>query len=145
MAKITFFPISSGGGGSSTSIFSFQLANVIGASTTTWVGTGLIAGGNEPASTLIMPIACTLSDMYLMHYSTSQPLSGSQVFTVRKNGVDTALTITIGAGSVPTATPFSNLGNSVSFAVGDKLSIRRVNNATANGGAVNGISFKMVI
>jgi hypothetical protein len=80
-----------------------------------------------------------------MHYNTTQPATGSQVFTVRKNGVDTSLVITIAAGSAPTTTPYSLLGVSVSFAVGDKLAIRRVNNATATGGAVNGLSFKMVI
>jgi hypothetical protein len=129
----------------STSILSFQLANVINASTTTWVGVGLTGGTNESTATVIMPVACTLSDMYTMHYNTTQPASGSQVFTVRKNGVDTALAITISAGSVPTTTPYSNTANSVTFAAGDKLSIRRVNNASTTGGAVNGLSFKLTI
>jgi hypothetical protein len=131
--------------GNSVSLFSFQLANNIVLSATTWVGVGVTAGSNESTSTVIMPVACTLSDMYTMHYTTTQPASGSQVFTVRKNGVDTALSITISAGSVSTTTPYSNTTNSVSFAVGDKLSIRRVNNATALGGAVNGLSFKLTI
>lgn len=138
-------PQYSSGSGSTTQIFSFQLANVAAASTTTWVGVGVTAGSNETTSTLVMPVACTLSDMYTMHYSTAQPATGSQVFTVRKNGVDTALAITIAAGSAPTTTPYSNLANSVSFAVGDKFAVRRVNNATTTGGAVNGLSFKMVI
>jgi len=131
--------------GNSINTFGFQLANTIALSATTWVGVGLNNGSNESTSTYIMPMACTLSDMYTMHYTTTQPASGSQVFTVRKNGVDTALSITIAAGSAPTTTPYSNTANSVTFAVGDKLSIRRVNNATAIGGAVNGLSFKMVI
>lgn len=129
----------------SISILSFQLANVINASTTTWIGVGVTGGTNESTATVIMPVACTLSDMYTMHYNTTQPASGSQVFTVRKNGVDTALAITISAGSVPTTTPYSNTSNSVTFAAGDKLSIRRVNNATTTGGAVNGLSFKLTI
>jgi hypothetical protein len=129
----------------STQIWGFQLANVIAAATTTWVGIGQIAGSTENVSTVIIPVACTLSDMYTMHYSTAQPATGSQVFMVRKNGVDTALTITIAAGSAPTTTPYSLLGVSVSFAVGDKLAVRRVNNAATTGGAVNGFSFKMVI
>ena len=130
---------------SSTSIFAFQLANVIAANTTSWVGIGVTNGSNESTSTLIIPVACTLSNMYTMHYTTAQPATGSQVITVRKNGVDTALAITIVAGSAPTTTPYSDLVDSVSFAVGDKLAIRRVNNATTTGGAVNGLSFKMVI
>lgn len=131
--------------GNSVSTFGFQLANTIATSATTWVGVGLNNGTNESTSTYIMPVACTLSNMYTMHYNTTQPASGSQVFTVRKNGVDTALSITISAGSVPTTTPYSNTANSVTFAVGDKLSIRRQNFATAIGGAVNGLSFKMTI
>ncbi len=130
--------------GSSVSIFSFQLANTIATSATTWVGVGVTGGTNESTSTIIIPIACTLSDMYTMHYNTTQPATGSQVITLRKNGVDTALVITIAAGSVPTTTPYYNSA-SVSFAAGDKLSIRRVNNATAVGGAVNGLSFKLTI
>jgi hypothetical protein len=129
----------------STQIWGFQLANVIASSTTTWVGIGVTAGSNETTSTFIIPVACTLSDMYTMHYSTAQPATGSQVFTVRKNGVDTALVITIAAGSAPTTTPYSLLGVSVSFAIGDKLAIRRQNFATTTGGAVNGLTFKMVI
>ena len=131
--------------GNSVSVFSFQLANTIATSATTWIGVGITGGTNESTATVIMPVACTLSDMYTMHYNTTQPATGSQVFTVRKNGVDTALSITISAGSVPTTTPYSNTSNSVTFAAGDKLSIRRVNNATATGGAVNGLSFKLTI
>jgi hypothetical protein len=138
-------PQYSGGSSSSTQLWNFQLANTIATSATTWVGVGVTGGTNESAATVIMPVACTLSDMYTMHYNTTQPATGSQVFTVRKNGVDTSLVITIAAGSAPTTTPYSLLGVSVSFAVGDKLAIRRVNNATATGGAVNGLSFKMVI
>ncbi len=129
----------------STQLWNFQLANTIATSATTWIGVGITGGTNESTSTVIMPVACTLSDMYTMHYNTTQPATGSQVFTVRKNGVDTALSITISAGSVPTTTPYSNTANSVTFAAGDKLSIRRVNNATATGGAVNGLSFKLTI
>jgi hypothetical protein len=138
-------PQYSGGSSSSTQIWGFQLANVIALSATTWVGIGVTAGSAETTSTFIIPAACTLSDMYTMHYSTAQPATGSQVFTVRKNGVDTALVITIAAGSAPTTTPYSLLGVSVSFAVGDKLAIRRQNFATTTGGAVNGLTFKMVI
>lgn len=129
----------------SVSTFGFQLANTIAASTTTWVGIGVTAGSLESNSVYIMPMACTLSDMYIMHYNTTQPATGGQVFTVRKNAVDTALSITIAAGSAATTTPYSNTANSVSFAVGDKLSIRRQNFASGIGGAVNGISFKLTV
>jgi hypothetical protein len=126
-------------------IWNFQTANVINASTTTWIGVGLTAGGNEQSSTVIIPHAMTLTNMYLMHYTGTQPASGSQVITVRKNAVDTALVITIAAGAASTATPYSNTTNPVTFVAGDKLSIRRVNNATGSGGAFNGLSFTITV
>jgi len=135
-------PQYSGGSGLTNQIWNFQTANVIAASTTTWIGVGMTAGSNEQTSTVIIPHAMTLTNMYLMHYTLTQPASGSQVITVRKNGVDTALVITIASGAAPTATPYSNTTNPVTFVAGDKLSIRRVNNATAgSGGAFNGLSF----
>jgi len=127
----------------SNQLFTFNVGTAIAGSTTTWIATGVTAGSNESISTVIIPHAITLSNMYLMHYSTNQPASGSQVITVRKNAVDTALVITIAAGAVTSTTPYSNLANTVSFAVGDKLSIRRVNNATATGGIFNGLSFSI--
>lgn len=127
----------------SEQLLGFQLANTIAAATSTWVNVGLVAGANESTATMIIPFNCVLSNMYVMHYNTTQPATGSQVFTVRKNGVDTTLAITIPAGSVPTTTPYSNTANTVSFSAGDKLSIRRTNNASGIGGAVNGISLKL--
>ena len=95
-----------------STLFSFNLGNVIVGSATSWVAAGVVNGGNESSATVIIPYACILSDMYTMHYTTTQPASGAQVFTVRKNAVDTALTITIAAGSAPTTTPYSNTSNS---------------------------------
>lgn len=126
-------------------LWNFQNAAAIAASTTSWIGVGLTAGGNESSSTVIIPHAMSLKNMYLMHYSTNQPASGAQVITVRKNGADTSLAITIAAGAVTSATPYSNTAHTISFVAGDKLSIRRVNNATAPGGVFNGISFSMVV
>lgn len=129
----------------STQILTFQLANTIAASTTNYVNVGLNATTIENAATMIIPVACTLSNMYTLHYTITQPVSGAQIITVRKNGVDTALSITIAAYSAPSNTPYSDLTNSVSFAVGDKMSIKRQNLSTGTGGAVSGLSFKMAI
>jgi hypothetical protein len=131
--------------GASSQVLSFQLANTIGASITNYVNTGLVTTTIENAATMIAPVAFTLSNMYTVHYTSTQPASGAQVLTVRKNGVDTALSITIAAGSAPTTTPYSDLTNSVSFAVGDRMTIKRQNLATAASGALSGISFKMTI
>jgi hypothetical protein len=131
--------------GASTQVLTFQISATINASTTVFMNTGTIATTIESAGTMIAPVAFTLSNMYTVHYTSTQPASGAQILTVRKNGVDTALSITIAAGSVPTTTPYSDLTNSVSFAVGDRMTIKRQNLATAAGGAVSGISLKLTI
>lgn len=131
--------------GASSQVLTFQIATTINASTTNYLNTGVTNTTIENAATMIAPVAFTLSNMYTLHYTSTQPASGAQVLTVRKNGVDTALSITIAAGSVPTTTPYSDLTNSVSFAVGDRMTIKRQNLATAAGGAVSGISLKLTI
>lgn len=55
------------------------------------------------------------------------PASNSVVFTVRKNGADTVLTCTIGAGQQKAA----DISNSVDFGWGDRFSIKVVSSATA--------------
>lgn len=76
---------------------------------------------------------CIISHLFIVTAS-SQPGTGSLVFTLRKNGVDTALTITIPAVTV--AGTFSDTTNSVAFSAGDLLSLKGVNNATTNGAAL---------
>jgi hypothetical protein len=129
----------------SNQIFTFQIANTIAASATTFVNVNVTTTALENAGTIIIPVACTLSNMYTLHYTNTQPATGAQIITVRKNGVDTALSITIAAGSAPSTTPYSDLTNSVSFAVGDRLSFRRQNFATTAGGALNGLSLIMTL
>jgi hypothetical protein len=131
--------------GASSQVLTFQIASTINASITNYLNTGVTNTTIENAATMIAPVAFTLSNMYTVHYTSTQPASGAQVLTVRKNGVDTALSITIAAGSAPTTTPYSDLTNSVSFAVGDRMTIKRQNLATAAGGAVSGISLKLTI
>jgi hypothetical protein len=64
----------------------------------------------------------------LVRTTSTQSATGSLVFTLRKNGVDTAIILTIAAGA--TANTFVANG-SVAFAVGDLISIKVRNNATA--------------
>lgn len=59
----------------------------------------------------------------------TQPASGSLVFTVQKNNVGTAITGTLAAGAGAGTT--TDLTNSVSFAAGDLIVIKVVNNATS--------------
>lgn len=76
---------------------------------------------------------CIVSNLALVT-ATSQPGTGSLVFTVRKNGVDTALTITIPAATV--AGTFADTTNNVAFSAGDLLSLKAVNNASSNSAAL---------
>jgi hypothetical protein len=59
---------------------------------------------------------------------TSQPATGSCVFTVQKNGVDTGIVITVPAGSAPGV--FSETATQVSFNAGESITLKSVNNAT---------------
>jgi hypothetical protein len=62
--------------------------------------------------------------------ATAQSGTGSVVYTLRKNGVNTAITITIAAGAA--AGTFTDSTNSVQFAANDLISLKAVNNASAN-------------
>jgi hypothetical protein len=55
------------------------------------------------------------------------PASNTVVFTVRKNGADTALTCTIGAGQTQAA----DTTNKINFGVGDRFAIKCVSSASA--------------
>jgi hypothetical protein len=65
-----------------------------------------------------IPFACTLKNLYIYHNSVG---AGAQTitYTVMKNGVGTALTVTMAPGSASG----SDTVNTVSFAAGDEVSI----------------------
>lgn len=70
--------------------------------------------------------------------SSSQPGSGALVLTVRKNAGDTAVTITIAAGSA--AGSFSDSTNSFSVVAGtDVLGVKLVNGASGTSAAMIGV------
>lgn len=104
-----------------------------------------IAGQNnfnstEAARQFVMPVAGTLKNLYVVT-GTNQPASGSIVITVRENGVDQALTLTVAANA--TANTFSDVTHSFAFDAGALISIKFVNNAT--GGSANIISWSAEI
>jgi len=109
---------------------------------TNFLGTSFVAIANENARQLIMPQDCTLSRLYFRTLNT-QSATGSLVITVRKNAVDTALVITIPAGSV--ANTFSNTTNSISFSAGDFSSVKVQNNATATSAQTASIAIMVTI
>lgn len=87
-----------------------------------------------------IPTACTFSNFYARIYS-AQGASGSLVFTLQKNAVDTALVVTIAAGSA--AGNFSDTSNTVTFAAGDTWQVKITQNATSGSTSMAGYSFKL--
>ncbi len=70
---------------------------------------------------------CIVKNLYIATGST-QPATGTMVFTLRKNGVDTSLVVTIAANAV--AGGYADNIDEVTFSAGDLLSLKSVNNAT---------------
>ena len=114
----------------------------LGAGQSTFANFSNVSGGTEPARRLPMPTACTLSNFYFL-MSTNQPATGSLLLTIRKNSADTALVITVAAGSVAGA--YSNTANSATFAAGDLMAIRFNNNASSSSGSLGAWSCLMTI
>jgi hypothetical protein len=105
---------------------------------TTYAGFENIGGlTNENLRRVIIPTACTISRFYTVTNS-SQSATGSMTLTIRKNNADTVLVITIAAGSA--AGIYSNTANTVSFAAGDAMAIKFVNNATATSASIISVS-----
>jgi hypothetical protein len=74
--------------------------------------------------------------------STTQPVSGSLVITVQKNGVDTALVLTIAAGSI--AGVYENTVNSFTFVDNDLISFKVVNGASGSSAGLYDIQFNCI-
>jgi hypothetical protein len=112
-------------------LFGAGITNVPGAATPTTrfiVFLGLTAVALENQRQIPVPYAVTFKNFFCFFgVGASQPVSGSLVLTIRKNGVDTAITITIPAGS--SIGTYSDTTNSESFAAGDLISVKAVNNA----------------
>jgi hypothetical protein len=99
---------------------------------------GLPIATSEVTRRIIICNNVTLKNFYV-YTSTTQPATGSHVLTIFKNGVATAITITIPSGSG--AGLFSDTTNSESFVQGDAISIQAVNNALVNSGVI--VSFQI--
>jgi hypothetical protein len=92
---------------------------------------------SENARSMIIPFNITINKLYIGTENV-QPVTGSSVFTLRKNGVATSIVTTVPAGSA--AGVFVNTINSVSFLAGDLVSIEHINNAVVNSATINQIS-----
>jgi hypothetical protein len=132
------------GAGSGTSFLTGTFAGLtVGAGGTVF---STLTGGNfsgiENARITIMPQACTLSRMYFAT-ATAQPASGALVLTLRKNNADTALVITIAAGTAGNF--FNDTTNAVSFTAGQYASIRFQNFASAASAQANAVALMVTI
>jgi hypothetical protein len=81
-----------------------------------------------------MPCAGTLKNFYVRN-RTTQSTGGSLVFTVRKNGADTSITVTFVNADGALVTK-SDTTNTVSVAAGDLITVKGVNGAGASASAI---------
>lgn len=79
-----------------------------------------------------VPEAGTMKNLYV-RLSSAQPATGSLVITVQKNLADTALTVTIAAGTAG-GTTHSDTTHTVAWNAGDILTFKVRNNATSASG-----------
>jgi hypothetical protein len=91
----------------------------------------------ESARQIVVPCSMRISKFFIQT-GNSQSATGSHVLTLRKNGVDTSVQVTIPAGSASGV--FSDTANSVTFNAGDLLGIRMINNASGSAAQINSIS-----
>lgn len=108
------------------------LNSPIPASTTYWTIPN-VGGLQTSEGAMVYMKAGTLHDLTL-RLGSPQPASGSLVCTLRVNNADSALTVTIPAGSV--AGNYSDTTHTVALAAGDRVGWKIVNNATGNSGNI---------
>jgi hypothetical protein len=131
----------SGGGGTGAPLSVFSSTGLaVSGSTTVYVTFAAIGTGGSSSSTtesqrqMVMPAAFTIKNLFVVT-NTAQPNDGPLVFTVRKNGVDTTLTVTVAANAA--ASTVSDTTHTVSFAAGDLLSMKIVNNSSSSSAGVS--------
>ena len=119
-----------------------NVAVTIGTSTTSFISfCAFTTNSAEASRQIIIPISGTIRNLYVLT-STTQSANNSQVCTVRKNGANTAVTVTIAASAA--AGTFSDTTNTVSVAAGDRLALQVQNNA-ASGTAAQIVSVAIII
>lgn len=130
-----------GGGGSCTDNLNVFVASPF---TTIAAGTSYIGiNGTSFGSTARvtgLPISGNLKNL-IITLSGTQPGTGSLVFTVVKNGVDTALIVTISSSTAAgTDTIYSNTSDIISVNALDKITLKVVNNASSSSLTINTVS-----
>lgn len=117
-------------------------SDVIAAGATSFIAPGgsITDSTTEAQRQLHIPFACVMNELTVIT-ANGQPASGSLVFTVRKNGVDTSIVLTVAANAnAGTYTSTSSL--TATFTANDLLSVQVVNNASGNSAAIKSWSIK---
>lgn len=114
-------------------------ATVPATSTNYWCPGVASFNATENLRQVYMPRAGTIANFFV-NAITAQPGTGTFVLTVRKNGVNTVVTVTIGAGA---SGGFSDVAHSVAVAQGDLVSVGAVNNASGASAQIGGIGFTL--
>jgi len=103
----------------------FSLISTTGAITYTWE----VTSTTESQVQMAVPFATTAANLYVLPTSTTAGGSSVSV-TLRKNGVNTTLTVTIPAG---TSTAIFDTTHTVAFAAGDLIDFGVASNFTSTG------------
>ena len=120
-------------------------AGSVGAGTTLYAGfvkaTALYSASQAFQARTVVPIACVGKNLTVN--IGAQPASGSAVLTIRVDGVDSAYTLTIAAGSATGS--YQNTLSSLSLSAGGTIDIKVQNNASASTGAIVALSMILEI
>lgn len=114
-------------------------ASSIAAGATSYTCPGTVIYANEDDMRIPMPFACKVTGM-TVRTSALAP-DGDLVITLRKESVETSMTITVPRGSFNKT--IANVSGSVVFARGDTLSLKVVNGSPT--GAVKMRSYSLVV
>ena len=101
---------------------------------------GGISSATEFDTQLLIPCPGTIQNLYIKSYSAAG--SGKTlIYTVRKNGVDQSLAVTLSGASQKTGNDI-DIGHAISVVAGDKISIKRTGDSTVTNAYLNtGLTF----
>ena len=128
-----------GTGGMTRGILFGNLKGVpIKAEATRFGGPGLDTdAGNENLAKIVMPFACTAQNFHV-RILTAQPVSGGLALTIRRNGTNTGITITVTPGATPGV--YAETAKRAQYEAGDEFSIRLENHAKSQSAGIGGWS-----
>lgn len=121
-------PCGAGGGGAAWTASGFAPSNSIGASATVFFSLVSQYSATEANATMIVPITGSIRRLMVKKLLYS---AAAFVCTVRKNGADTAVTVSVAAPDLSSAL---DLTNTSAVTAGDVASVKCVNGAGGNSG-----------